>query len=225
MKLFYFVLLFLFIALASCNTSYFSTANNMRNMMGKAYTTKGDTLDGEITVNAEGGFGKNQFIRFKSKAGKEEKIPFEDIKEVSVRNEFYVPKKLEQEGLFGNNDRLYLMKRLTKAESKIQLYEHTAEKSNRNTNSDGTVSNVPKKTEQYYISLPNMNRYQAYNIERKNVIPHFDDKVSEMVKDCSVLASKIKNKDKGYFYALISFNAENRIDTWFRIIEEYNGCR
>ncbi len=70
-----------------------------------------------------------------------------------------------------------------------------------------------------------MNNNDAFNIEQKNIIPHFENKVSEKVKDCITLADKIKNKEKGYFYAQVSFNDENKINTWFRIIEEYNECK
>jgi hypothetical protein len=226
MKFFYFYLLLLFIALSSCNSAYFTTANNMRNMYGTVYTTNGKILDGEISVNNNGGFNSREYIRFKAKGQKEEKIPFDEIKELSVRNEFYAPKKLDQGGnLFGNTNRLLLIKRLTKGDSRIQLYEHREINTNTNRDANGNTFTNERTNLQYYISLPNMDKYETYNIERRNVVPDFEDKVSAMVKDCTSLAAKIKAKDKGYFYAQISLRDNKKVETWLRIIEEYNACK
>jgi hypothetical protein len=222
MKIFFILLLPL---ITACNSSYFTTANNMRNIPGKVYLVKGGILEGDISVNNEGGFNSREYIRVKEKGKKEEKIPFQDIREISVRNEFYLPKKLEQTGFLTNPDRLFLVKRLTVPGSRIQFYEYLNIKNNTNTDNNGNVYPNENRHYQYYISLPGMGIFETYDIERRNVVPDFENKVSAFVKDCKVLAEKIKKKEKGYFYAQISLNADKRIDTWLRIIEEYNACK
>ncbi len=111
MKLIYFFIFSTFITLTSCKTPVFYTANDMRNIYGKAFTINGDTLLGEMTVNVNGG---SNYLRFKPSDGKEKKISMTEIKEIVIRNESYFPKKLDQAGIGMTENRLFLMKRLTK---------------------------------------------------------------------------------------------------------------
>jgi hypothetical protein len=212
------------ILFTSCNAPSFVTANNMRNIMGKVYFKNGTIEEGEISVNNDGGFARREFIRFKPRNGKEEKIAFQDFEELEIRGEYYVPRKL-QEGNFFTNNNMFLVKRLTKLNSRIQFYEHLRIRNRSNTNANGQIYNDNYRTFDYFIQMNGMNKYETHNILGRNIVPNFEDKVSELVKDCTPLAAKIKAKEKGYFYAQVSFNQDKRFYTWMQIIDDYNNCK
>ena len=65
----------------------------------------------------------------------------------------------------------------------------------------------------------------AWNIEGRRLVPDFENKMSEIVKDCPALAEKIRRKEKGYFYAQVSLIDSKRVETLMNIIDEYNKCR
>lgn len=215
---------YVIILISSCNTPTFVTANNMRNIFGKVYFKNGTTEEGEISVNNEGGFARREFIRFKARNGKEEKIAFQDFEELEIRGEYYVPRKLQEGNLFTNNN-MFLVKRLTKLESRIQFYEHKRVRNQSNTNNNGQVYNNTYNSYDYFIQMVGMDKYETYNIMSRDIVPNFEDKVSVLVKDCPSLAARIKAKEKGYFYAQISLNQDKRFDTWMQIIDDYNKCK
>jgi hypothetical protein len=52
--------------------------------------------------------------------------------------------------------------------------------------------------------------------------------MSEIVKDCSSLADKIRTKTKGYYIPSapsLLFPESKRIEVYKKIIEEYNNCK
>ncbi len=223
MKLLYLLLMLLFLALLSCRSPQFSTANNMRNIPGQVYLKDGSTLDGEITVNLESSFGGREYIKFRKRNDKNfEKIPITDIDELAIGNEFYEAKYVD----FGfTGDRLRFLKRLTKRDSKIQFYEfYQRETRTQNTSNGGTFTTTDNDYS-YFIETSANEKNRVWNIEGRRVVPNFEDKVSEIVKDCPALSEKIKQKQKGYFYAQVSLNRFKRIDTWMTIIDEYNTCK
>ena len=206
--------------LASCSSSYFTTANNMGNMYGSVYLKDGRVLEGEISVALENSFGARDFIRFTPRKGREkQKVYIEDLEGFSLRDNFYAPKLIDEGFLSG--DRMLFVKRLTKANSLIHLYELHKRRTNTSRYS-GTYYNDDYY---YYITLPGQDRYKAWSIDGKHLVPNFEDKMSEYVKDCPVLAEKIKRKERGYFYAQVSLSNMKRIETILNIIDEYNACR
>jgi hypothetical protein len=218
MKLYW---LFLFIVLAtSCNTASFTTPNNMQNMYGVLYMQDGRQLQGDITVSLENGFTSRDYIRFAERNSRDrQRIPIDEIRGYSVRGDFYAPKMLDRGGIFGG-DRMRFLKRLTKEDSRIQLYELFER---RTTNNNGFTRTYNEY--RYYISLPTHDKYTAWDIDGRRLVPNFEDKMSEYVQDCAILADKIKRKEKGYFYAQISLSEMKRISTVLNIIDEYNACR
>jgi hypothetical protein len=206
--------------LASCNSSYFNTANNMQNMYGTVYLQNGKELTGNISVSLNNSFGPRDFIRFSARGrGDREKIYIEDLNGFAIRNDFYAPKKLDRGFLSG--DRMLFVKRLTKEDSRIHLYEYFDRRNTANTN--GNSFSVP--VYEYFIALPGQEKYTAWNLDGRRLVPNFEDKMSEYVKDCPALAEKIKRKDRGYFYAQVSLSNMKRIETVLNIIDEYNTCR
>jgi hypothetical protein len=110
---------------------------------------------------------------------------------------------------------------MTKPDSRIQLYDYTRIKQT-NTGYRNT-SGITEYEHRYFISLPGHPKFEAMDIEGRNLVPNFDEKMSEFVKDKPALAQKIRNKEKGYFYALISLGDERKIETIMRIIDEYDN--
>lgn len=211
----------IFIALTSCNSSRFTTANNMSNIYGSVYLNNGRVLDGSISVSLENTFGSRDFIRFTPKNGGKEKqkIYIEEMEGMEIRGSFYAPKSIDEGFLSG--DRMLFVKRLTKANSRIQLYELHKQR----TNTSNRYGNYTEDDYYYYLTLPGQDRYKAWSLSGKHLVPNFEDKMSDYVKDCPQLAQKIKNKEKGYFYAQVSLGGQKRIETILNIIDEYNACR
>lgn len=214
-------LAFLVMVLTSCSSSYFTTANNMSNMYGSVHLRDGRVLDGDISVSMENSFSSRDYIRFTPRRGGKEKqkIYIEDLDGFELRGSYYEPKNID-EG-FMSGDRMLFVKRLTKENSRIHLYELHKRRTN-NSRYSGTYYTDDYT---YYITLPGQERYKAWSIDGKHLVPNFEDKMSDYVKDCPQLAEKIKNKEKGYFYAQISLSGMKRIETILNIIDEYNACR
>ena len=208
----------------SCSRSFFTTVNNMSNIYGTVYLKNGRSMEGEISTSLENSFSRNEYIRFTPRSGGRErqKINIDELDGISLRNEYYVPKKID-EGFF-SGDRMLFVKRITRADSRIQMYE--LHKRRRNTNRDRFGTYAYYVDDYYfYISLPGQEEYKAWSIDGKHLVPNFEDKMSEYVKDCPELAAKIKRKERGYFYAQISLSNRKRIETILNIIDEYNACR
>lgn len=110
------------------------------------------------------------------------------------------------------------VKLLTVDGGKMNLFEY--EKITTNT------SNNNNKVIEYYVQLPNDNSNKIYNIESSKFTPNFDDKMSAYVADCSLLAAKIKARDKDYFYPFVVNNGVlRRKAVLLQIINEYNTCK
>lgn len=217
-------LLLLAILAASCKGPYFTSVNNMRSINGTVYLKDGKELNGQITSMLGRYYSSNSSVNVTTDGGKEQKVFVTDIKAVEVRNNYYEPKLIDMG--FGARDKMLFVKRLTKENSRINLYELYEQVSNtsyRNGNSYTYYSDQYS----YYISVPG-NRQQGaevWNIEGRHLTPNFEDKMSEIVNDCPSLAEKIKQKEKGYFYAQVSLSSQKRIETMMNIIDEYNKCR
>lgn len=226
MKKLYIILAVVFLfAFTACKAPYYNTANNMKLINGTVFTNDGKEIPGQVTLNLENYRSSRLYVTVLRKDAKDaEKINLTDIKGINIRNDYYEPKLIDMGG-FGNSDEFRFVKRMTKEGSKIHLYE-LYEQRTRQTNSrynGGSSYTTPEYS--YYITTPAHTRQQAaWNIEGRKLTPNFEDKMSEIVKDCPSLAEKIKRKEKGYFYAQVSLIDSKKIETMLGIIDEYNKC-
>ena len=192
--------------------SYFNTPNDVFKKDGLVYMLDGIEKKGEITVMFETGHDADKFIHLKNAEG-EEKVLIDSIKSYRIDEDYYFPKKITLD----NNDqeRLLFVKRLTKENSRINLFElYQARKQT----SDGQEHFF------YYISLPTQGRLEVWNIAGKNLVPNFDNKMGKLVEDCSALSNKIKRKSTGYFLAQYTLSDIKKVEVLKRIINEYNEC-
>ena len=207
-----------FVIFTSCRSPYFTSANNMRLINGTIYLKNGTEINGPITSSLSRYYSQDAAITISPSDAKEQRIRVSDIKAISVRSNYYEPKLVDMG--FGSRDQVLFLKRLTKADSRIGLYELYEQRSNNSRN--GTYYT---DVYTYYINAPGNRSDAVWNLEGRNLTPNFEDKMSEIVKDCPVLAMKIRNKEKGYFYAQVSLVNEKRIETMMMIIDEYNKCK
>jgi hypothetical protein len=113
------------------------------------------------------------------------------------------------------------MKRLTKEDSRIHLYENTEKVT---TSSGPNMGSYTYYETQYFLKLPNEEGDAVWPLSSSKFVPNFDEKMSKLVADCPKLAAKIANKEDGYFYAQVSFFKEKRANVLMNIIDEYNSC-
>ena len=212
-------LLFIF---SSCKSPYFSSVNNMRNINSTLYLNNGKELKGQVTSSLANYYTSNSYITMIPEGEKSQKIYLADIKGIDVRNNFYEPKLIDMG--FGARDQLLFLKRMTKPDSRIGLYELYEQQSN-TAYRNGSSYTYYTDNYTYYISFAGNKDGVAWNLEGKHLTPNFEDKMSEIVRDCPALAEKIQHKEKGYFYAQVSLIKEKRIETMLNIIDEYNKCR
>jgi hypothetical protein len=225
-RIIFYTMVFIAFTVSSCSSSRFVTANNMSNMYGYVHLKDSRVLEGEISVSLENSFGPRDYIRFTPRQGRErQKIYIEDLEGFSLRNEFYAPKLVDEGFLSG--DRMLFLKRLTREGSRIHLYELHKKRATNNSGYNRNRYGSTYYTDDYmhYISLPGQDRYKAWSITGKHLVPNFEDKMSDYVKDCPELADKIKRKEKGYFYAQVSLIGMKKIETMLNIIDEYNACK
>ncbi|MEJ7626790.1 MAG: hypothetical protein WKF35_08005 [Ferruginibacter sp.] len=211
---------------SACKAPFYNTANNMKLINGTVYTNDGREIPGQVTLNLENYRASKLYVTVLAKdAKKPENINVTDVKGLNIRNDYYEPKLIDMGG-FGNSDEFRFVKRMTKEGSRIhlyELYEQRTRQSNSRYNSAGSSYTTPEYS--YYITTPAHTRQQAaWNLEGRRLTPNFEDKMSEIVKDCTVLAEKIKKKEKGYFYAQVSLIDSKKIETMLGIIDEYNRC-
>ncbi len=199
----------------------------MRLINGTVYMKDGREIPGQVTLNLEQYRASRTQVTVLGKDSKKpEVIPITEVKGINIRSDYYEPKLIDMGG-FGNNDEFRFVKRMTKEGSKIQMYELYQQVTRQaNTRFGGVGGNTYQTPEySYYIVTPAHTRQMpAWNIEGRRLSPNFEDKMSEIVKSCPALAEKIKNKEKGYFYAQVSFNGQKKIETMLGIIDEYNRC-
>ncbi len=209
-----FILLF-YLFLGCKTTPYFSTSNDFYKQKIDLYMVDGSSRSGNASVLFEERDRARDFLYFReNNSDSEMKVNVKDIKAYVYKGDYYIPKYID---LYGNGVyNLLFVKRLTSEQSKIQLYHL---KQVFKSNDTGEEQNF------YFISLPAHSRYEVWNMNSINLVPNFDSKMSALVSDCPALAAKIAQKQKGYFYAQMSFSSQNRADVLKRIIDEYNDCK
>ena len=223
-----FLAIFTAFTFTACKAPFYNTANNMRLINGTVYTTDGREIPGQITLNLENYRPSRLGITVLPKDSKQaQKIPITEVKGINIRNDYYEPKLIDRGGV-GNTDEFRFVKRLTKEGSRIQmyeLYEQTTRQNNNGRFNNAGAGSFTTSENSYYIVTPTHTRQQAaWSLDGRRLTPNFEDKMSEIVKDCPALAEKIKRKEKGYFYAQVSLIESKRVETLMTIIDEYNKC-
>ena len=219
------IVFFILIIAGGCKTySYFNSSNDLSNEQCKVFLANGTAIDGKLTVQFETGHGVDKYLKIQTEGNVEKKILITDIQYYKHNNEYYFPKETDlevfeipyQDKMFTPNvNNLLFMKRLTKENATIQLFQLFKARSN---SSDGTDQYS------YYISLKDDNRFVTWSISGNKFFPYFEEKMSKIVSDCPSLAEKIKQKVNGYTVRQMSVDAQ-KYEVIKRIVDEYNSCK
>ncbi len=207
----------------SCRSaSSFESPNNLRNITGTLYLTNGRTVEGKLVVNTNNVFG-SQVKMFLPGEKKAQQYDLHDVEGYNIRGEYYELKEIKGGISIGKN--LSFMKRLTQQDSRIHLYENMEVNNSTNTNRNGTTTTNKTYDIQYYMQFPSETGDGVWAANSSKFVPNFEEKMSKLVADCPSLATKISNKENGYFYAQVSVFREKRAEVLWNIITEYNKCK
>jgi hypothetical protein len=141
------------------------------------------------------------------------------VKGYQLRNEYYELKEVK--GNLSLFKEYSFMKRLTKEDSKIHLYEHTKKITQPGSKHTSAYTRYEKE---HYLQLPGEDGIAVWPLDGSKFVPDFHQKMSKLINNCPTLASKILNKEDGYFYAQVSLFKEKRVNVLMNIIDEYNNC-
>ena len=201
-----------------CVSTYFKTPNDLYRETATVYLNDGTEKEGELTVQLETEFtSENSVTLFDKEKKQTEKIPVKAINYYKIKDNYYFLKDIDLD--LNGVSHLLFVKRLTGENSRIQLYELQQRYKSTETGEERKL---------YFISLPASGKYEALNIYSKQLTHEFEYKMSEIVKDCSSLADKIRTKSKGYYIPSapsLLFPESKRIEVYKKIIEEYNTCK
>ncbi|MCE3282342.1 MAG: hypothetical protein K0Q66_1079 [Chitinophagaceae bacterium] len=200
----------------------FESPNEFRNLSGTLHLTNGRTVEGKLVVNTDNSLGSRVKV-FLPGEKKPQHYALQDVEGYDLRGEYYELKEIR--GGFSLGANYSFMKQLTPKGSRIHLYENLEKDKSTVTNRDGTTSTRTRYETQYYMQFPAETGDAVWAVNSSKFVPNFDEKMSKLVADCPALASKIANKDAGYFYAQVSLFKEKRADVLWNIISEYNRCR
>jgi hypothetical protein len=212
-----FVMLAIF--LAACTNQFFLSANSMRNTFGTVYMSDGSVLTGYLSVNASETprYSRDNYITFREKLkGPKQHLYVRDIEQFSIRGNFYAPIETDLQSF--SRKTISFARRVTDEKSRIQLYEIAETRQRQGSNGAYYAPDYV-----YYVRFPFNRKYEAWRIDGQRFVPNFEDKMSDYVRDNRLLSEKIKNKEKGYFYSMLSLSLEKRLETIQRIIDEYNS--
>lgn len=216
MKLSYLILFGLL--LTACNTPRYAGVNNMNAQPATVYFKNGSQT-GQLSIGlGQFNFSTVKYIQFATGTSNDYKYyrPT-DIVGFMFNGSYYYGKYMNKSQAYFTPENKTFVKLLTEKDSKIKMYQYSA--TNTVTNGNGTKSTVSSK--ENYIEMPNTVDDVIYGFNSNKFCPSFDEKVSIMVADKPALAQKIRNKDKQFFYPLVT-NDEKRLQVWWNIINEYN---
>lgn len=205
--------------LFSCRSiSYFETPNALRNVPATVYLVNGRTYHGNLIVHTTRFSGSA--VKFYTDGDKKPmRFSIHHVKGYEANNNYYELKELR--GGVHLFREYSFMKRLTAANSKIHLYENLKKLTHP---SGKHVHAYTTYETEYFLQLPNETGNTVWPLSGAKFVPNFHEKMSKLVADCPSLATKIANKENGYFYAQVSFFKEKRADVLMNIIDEYNNC-
>lgn len=200
--------------MAGCKaTAYYRTPNDVYEKQGLVHMTDGAIKPGLITVSFETGSFSRDHILLKN-GNVDEKIKLDSIHYYTLGKDAYHLKKVDVQ--LNDFKQLLFVKQLTPDSSRMHLYELHQQRSK---SSDG------RDYYYYFVSFPQDGRLVAQNVSSKYFLPNFDEKVSAMFTSCMPLATKIRNKVKGYFLPAYSLSDQKRVEVWQRILREFNDCK
>lgn len=219
MKKYLTVVIAIVLVVSGCRSAmFFDSPNSLRNISGRVFLQKGDTIEGRMIINTEGAFASN--IKVVPNGEKETmRIPLQEVKGYEARGSYYDLKEIRAGLGIGRN--ISFMKRLTPAEGRMHLYEHME----RQTTTDRNNATSTRYIMNYYLQLPNDKTGEVWALNGSKLTPNFDEKMSKIVADCAPLAKKIAAQEPGYFYRQVSLFNEKRADVLLNIISEYNQCK
>ncbi len=211
--------LFILVLFSACKPAgYFVSPNEVRKEKVVLYLKNEEKITGEINIDLEN--ASAQHTEFKPlieimPEGKTvwRKINMTDIAAYTMNSVYYAAKNLDVD--LNGIHYLMFVKRLTEANSKIQLFELYE-------SGKGTYTGESKYS--YFLSFPGYAPYQTINVRSNQLIPNFDLKMSAMVEDCPELAKKIRSRQSDYFLSMATFNRKKTPEVLMRIINEYNSC-
>jgi hypothetical protein len=213
MKITFFIFI-LFVT--ACGMPYYNSVNDMNGQPASITLTNGTQLNGKISVKIV----NNYYTADKIAEGTEKeykKYNLADIKSLYMNGATYYVKTIVSNTF--SRDVQRFVKEISLPGGRMALYENEVVTKNNTTNTNETKL-------QYYVQLPNATNDEVYNIATNKFTPNFDDKMSSYVQDCTVLAEKIKSKDKDYFYPfLVNDNSPRRKAVLLQIINDYNNCK
>lgn len=218
MKRMVFILSPVILFFASCKSAaYFDTPNNVKNMPATLYLADGKTYQGRLVVHTS--LYSNSSVKLYQDGDKKPMhFGLMEVKGYQFRNDYYALKEVRGGIRLGKE--YSFMKRLTKEDSRIHLYENTEKV----TTSNPYGGSYTTYETQYYLQMPGEQGDAVWPLSSNKFVPNFDEKMSKLVADCPSLAAKIANKEPGYFYAQVSMFKEKRANVLMQIIDEYNNC-
>ncbi|MDE3143914.1 MAG: hypothetical protein KGL19_07150, partial [Bacteroidota bacterium] len=203
------IIFFFSIIAGGCKTySYFNGSNDLLNEYCQVFLVDGTEIDGKITIQFETGHDVDKYLKIQTGNNAEKKILITDIQYYKHNDDYYFPKETNLETYeIPYRDKMYtpnvnnilFMKRLTKENAKIQLFQLFKSRTN---SSDGMDQY------DYFISLNNENRFVTWSIRGNKFFPDFEEKMSKIVSDCPSLAEKIAQKMNGYAVKQMSLDAK-----------------
>lgn len=212
--------LILIVLASSCRSmAYFDTPNDLKNMPATLYLTNGKSYRGNLVVHTNK-YSASSVKMYTEGDKKAMRFPLTEVKGYDLRNDYYELKEVRGGIRFGKE--YSFMKRLTKDNSRIHLFENTTKTTTSNGPNMGSYTYYET---QYFLQLPGEEGDAVWPLSSSKFVPNFDEKMSKLVSDCPSLAAKIANKEQGYFYAQVSLSKEKRANVLMNIIDDYNECK
>lgn len=147
--------------------------------------------------------------------GKSETYKLKEVKTFRINNDFY--EKAEIPTLAIKDPHFALL--MSSESSPVKVY-FIAWQENISFGADAEAGLWPTHKE-YYVLFPSIGKLRE--MSHLDFMP-FAKKVSALVGDCTTLAGKIKNKEKGYSISLIS-KPDVTLQTFITIANEYGSCK
>ncbi|RPD51312.1 hypothetical protein [Paracnuella aquatica] len=188
--------------------------NQIQNTPGTIYLSNGDSATGLLSLNNEVLFPKD--IRVQQPDGNQQ-IHLMDVKGMQVGNNYFELK--HHSNHWRPSSGFYFMERITPADFEIQVYRHLERK--QKGKSLQQVVHEPV----FYVQFPGEKQDRVWASNSKKLMPHFEKKMSRLLKDCPQLADTIRHKERGYFYNRLNATEAQRGQVLLRIAEAYHACR
>ena len=174
----------------------------------------GSVKKGLITISFENMSAHDNELTIITDTGKApKKLDIRKIKSYVIDKKTYMPKIIDVR--LSNENHYLFVERLTDENARMNLYRVMPSENT-------TVSG--EEPYYYFISFPSFAKYDVVDINSAKLVPLFDIKMSAYITDCPDLQGKIQDKEKNYYYTLMSLGGK-RIEVIKNIVKEYNECK